>query len=507
MMTGKQEIMSVSKYLLGYDVGSSSIKASIIDSETGQLIGTAISPRQEMEMQSAQAGWAEQDPESWWEHIVKATHELINDQNVDKERVAAIGISYQMHGLVAVDKSHKPLRPSIIWCDSRAAEIGERAFREIGPETCLEHFLNSPGNFTASKLKWVKENEPGIYENIYKIMLPGDYIALKLTGEICTTVSGLSEGILWDYQENKVAEKLLDYYEISSDLLPNAMNSFEVHGELTREAADLLGLQMGTKVSYRAGDQPNNAFSLNVLQPGEVAATAGTSGVVYGIIDTPDYDNRSRVNTFVHVNHIENDPHYGILLCINGTGILNSWLRKNLGIGQSLSYDHLNDMASEVPVGSDGVTILPFGNGAERILENKDVGAQIQGLNFNRHKTAHILRAAQEGIVFSLYYGFQIMQDMGMSMKTVRAGHANMFLSPLFREAFANTTGTRLELYNTDGAQGAARGAGVGAGIYDQFSDSFHGLKRIDVVEPASEKRKQYLEAYHLWLTQLKSKL
>ncbi len=499
--------MNRSKYLLGYDIGSSSIKASMIDSDSGKLVGSATSPKQEMKMQSVQTGWAEQDPDVWWEHVVKATQELTNDQNIHKEQVAAIGISYQMHGLVAVDKNYRPLRPSIIWCDSRASEIGERAFREIGQKTCLKHFLNSPGNFTASKLKWVKENEPEIYENIYKIMLPGDYIALRLTGEICTTVSGLSEGILWDYQENKVAEKLLNYFGISSDLLPKVMNSFDIQGELTREAADLMGLQEGTKISYRAGDQPNNAFSLNVLNPGEVAATAGTSGVVYGIIDTPDYDNRSRVNTFVHVNHVENNPHYGVLLCINGTGILNSWLRRNLGIGQSLTYDQLNAMASEIPIGSDGVTILPFGNGAERILENRDLGAQIQGLNFNRHKTAHILRAAQEGIVFSLYYGFQIMQDMGMSIETVRAGYTNMFLSPLFMEAFANTTGTRLELYNTDGAQGAARGAGVGAGIYNQFSDSFGGLKKIKVVEPASEKRKQYLEAYQLWHTQLTSKL
>lgn len=499
--------MGTTKYLLGYDVGSSSIKASLIASDSGKMMGSATSPETEMQMIAIQPGWAEQDPEMWWEHIVKATHILLKDLDIKKEEVEAIGISYQMHGLVAVDKDQNVLRPSIIWCDSRASLIGERAFKALGPKTCLSNFLNSPGNFTASKLKWVKENEPELYEKIYKIMLPGDYIGMKLTDRICTTTSGLSEGVMWDFKNNSVAHQLLKHYDISEDLLPEVLNNFDVHGTLTVKAADQLGLKEGTKVSYRAGDQPNNAFSLNVLNPGEVAATAGTSGVVYGITDNPDYDAKSRVNTFVHVNHDEATSRYGVLLCINGTGILYSWLRKILAAKEPLSYEQMNSLASEAPVGSDGITILPFGNGTERILENRDPGAQINGLNFNRHNNSHILRAAQEGIVFSLNYGFRIMQNMGMAMETVRAGHANMFLSPLFRETFVNTTGTTLELYNTDGAQGAARGAGVGAGIYSNFSECFNGLKKIDVIEPTSDKQEQYKEAYDSWLNELKYKL
>ena len=499
--------MSEKKYLLGFDLGSSSVKASVLDSETGKLAGSATSPKVEMEMQAIKPGWAEQDPEMWWEHIINATKELLQSGSVKKEDIAAIGISYQMHGLVAVDKNHNVLRPSIIWCDSRASEIGEKAFNSLGQEVCLKKFLNSPGNFTASKLKWVKENEPDLYKKIYKIMLPGDYVAMKLTNEIYTTHSGLSEGILWNFQNNEIAHELLEHYGISEELIPEPLDSFGEHGKLSASAAEKLGLIKGTKVTYRAGDQPNNAFSLNVLNPGEVAATAGTSGVIYGIIDKPDYDKYSRVNTFVHVNHVADESRYGVLLCINGTGILNSWLRKNLGINESLSYEQMNSMAEEAPIGSDGVTILPFGNGTERILVNRDLGAQISGLNFNRHTASHLLRAAQEGIVFSLYYGFQIMENMGMEIQTVRAGHANMFLSPLFREAFVNTTGARLELYDTDGAQGAARGAGVGAGIYNSTSEAFIGLTKIEVIEPTSQKRKQYLEAYQVWLDQLKSKL
>lgn len=495
--------MKNSALLLGYDIGSSSVKASVIDVDSGRAIGSASSPKQEMKINSPHPGWAEQDPELWWKHLVKATHELIDQLDLKGNQVEAIGISYQMHGLVAVDEQKNVLRPSIIWCDSRAVEIGNQAFKELGPDDSLRRYLNSPGNFTASKLKWVKENEPGVYDKIHKVMLPGDYIAMKLSGQINTTVSGLSEGIMWDYKEGKLAERLLDYYQISSDLIPEILPSFGLQGELTQEAASELGLEGGTKITYRAGDQPNNAFSLNVLNPGEAATTAGTSGVIYGVTNKPVYDKRSRVNTFVHVNHSENNERYGVLLCINGTGILNSWLKHNLGINASLDYEQLNNLASKSPVGSGGISILPFGNGAERILENRDTGASVHGLNFNRHTNAHLLRAAQEGIVFSLCYGFQIMQNMGLQIDKVKAGHANMFLSPIFREAFVNTTGTTLELYNTDGSQGAARGAGVGSGEYSSPNDAFRGLKKIKEIEPDINKQNAYTEAYNSWLEHL----
>lgn len=489
--------------MLGYDLGSSSVKVSIVDSETGGLIGSASSPEQEMEIVSRQQGWAEQDPEIWWEHIIKATRKVLRSTGINGHDVDAIGISYQMHGLVVVDKDQKVLRSSIIWCDSRAVEIGNDAFTGIGPEICLERFLNSPGNFTASKLKWVKENEPELYSRIYKIMLPGDFIGMKLTGEICTTVSGLSEGIFWDYKDQGVAKTLLDYYDISADMLPEYHPSFGIHGIVSDSAANELGLQAGTKVSYRAGDQPNNALSLNVLHPGDVATTAGTSGVIYGITDKPEYDRKSRVNTFVHVNNNDSSARYGILLCINGTGILNSWLRKNLGVKSTLDYTELNEIASASPIGAEGLSILPFGNGAERILENNTNGAEIFGLDFNRHNTAHVLRAAQEGIVFSLIYGFQIMKDMGMKVQTVKAGNANMFLSPIFREAFVNTAEVPLELYNTDGAQGAARGAGIGAGVFANTSEAFSGLKCINLIEPEKSKSGAYREAYERWVSRL----
>ena len=496
------------KLLIGYDLGSSSIKATLLNAETGRVFASAVSPKRELGITASNSGWAEQDPEIWWSHIKKVTNEIRQIAGKKLAYARAIGISYQMHGLVAVDKNKKVLRPSIIWCDSRAVRIGERAAAKIGANSCLKKLLNLPGNFTASKLKWVMENEPNIYKRISKIMLPGDYIAMKMTGEIHTTPSGLSEGIMWNYNDGCVADFLLKHYGISRELIADVVPTFSVQGELTPSAAKELGLNAGTPVTYRAGDQPNNALSLNVLNVGEIAVTAGTSGVVYGITDKTTYDKLSRVNVFVHVNHSKKRPRYGVLLCLNGTGILNSWLKHHMNgmEGKALEYGMMNELASSVPVGAEGLIILPYGNGAERTLENKNVGASVYGWNFNIHNEAHFFRAAQEGIVYALNYGLEIMRQMGIKISTVRAGHANMFLSPLFAEAFATVTGTVVELYNTDGSQGAARGAGIGAGIYKSEKDAFAGLKPLKSIEPNIKLRPAYMEAYRKWEDVLRKK-
>ena len=492
--------------LLGYDIGSSSVKASIIDAKTTSVIASAFQPKQEMLINAPKTGWAEQDPESWWENLKLATGDVLDQSGINPDQIGAIGISYQMHGLVIVDKDYNVLRPSIIWCDSRAVEIGDKAFDELGNQRCLSSLLNSPGNFTASKLRWVRENEPEIYEKIHKIMLPGDYIAFRMTGMAMTTISGLSEGIFWDFEESKLGDFLLDHYGISEDLIPDIVPTFSEQGRLGPGVAAELGLKAGIPVTYRAGDQPNNAFSLNVLNPGEIAATAGTSGVVYGVSDEITYDPESRVNTFAHVNHEKSRPRLGVLLCINGTGILYSWLKRNLGPAGS-DYGQLNKMAGDIPAGAKGLTILPFGNGAERMLNNKDLGCTIANLNFNIHSDAHIVRAAQEGIVFAFHYGMEIMKNIGIQPTVIRAGHANMFLSPVFRESLAGLTGAVIELYDTDGAQGAAIGAGVGCGHYPGFKSAFSNLKKIKVIEPDPAIHEPCQEAYQTWQSELLRRL
>lgn len=491
------------RYLLGFDVGSSSVKASLTDVDNGEIVASAFFPEHEAPIMAVKAGWAEQDPNMWWENAKRSLQKIMAETGAKGEDILAIGISYQMHGLVCVDKQQQVLRPSIIWCDSRAVPYGEDAFHNIGEDTCLSKLLNSPGNFTASKLAWVKENEPEIYDKIDKIMLPGDYIAMKLSGEVKTTISGLSEGIMWDFAAKKPAKFLLDYFGFSEDILPEIAPTFSVQSYVSKAAADELGLKEGTPISYRAGDQPNNAVSLNVFNPGEIASTAGTSGVVYGVLGDVNYDPKSRVNTFAHANYTTDLDRLGVLLCINGTGILNAWVHRN--ITPDISYADMNDLASQVAIGSEGVKIIPFGNGAERVLENQEVGCSIRGLNFNKHNRAHIVRASQEGIVFSFCYGMEIMQEMGMDIKKIHAGKANMFLSPIFRDTLAGVSGATIELYETDGSAGAAKGAGIGAGIYKDHDEAFSTLKKLEVIEPDESNRAAYLEAYAEWKKELQT--
>ncbi|MFG6380629.1 MAG: carbohydrate kinase [Muribaculum sp.] len=489
-------------YLLGYDIGSSSVKASLVDATTGKCVSSAFFPKVEAEIIAIKQGWAEQHPDQWWKHLKQSTQAILAESGIDPKDIKAIGISYQMHGLVCIDKDRNVLRPAIIWCDSRGVPYGEKAFNELGAEKCLSHILNSPGNFTATKLAWVKENEPELFEKIDKILLPGDYIAMRLTDRVCTTVSGLSEAMLWDFKTGAVADFLLEYFGFSSSIIPEIVPTFAIQGYVTAEAAADLGLAEGIPVAYRAGDQPNNALSLNVFNPGEIASTAGTSGVVYGVNGEVNYDTKSRVNTFAHVNHTNDNTRLGIMACISGTGILNSWMKRNVA-PEGISYPEMNDLAAQVPIGSEGVTILPFGNGAERVLQNREIGSSIHGVNFLRHNKAHLVRAAQEGIVFSFQYGIEIMEALGMDVKKIHAGHANMFLSPLFRDTLAGVSGATIELFDTDGSVGAAKGAGMGAGIYADNNEAFATLDRIEIIEPDNANRQAYQDAYGRWKERL----
>ena len=494
------------RLLLGLDIGSSSVKACILDADTGKAVASKAFPEQEMPIQSPQSGWAEQDPELWWKYVKACIAYVQQKASVRPGELKSIGIAYQMHGLVCIDKDQQVLRSSIIWCDSRAVTFGEKAFQTLGSDYCLPHLLNSPGNFTAAKLRWVMENQPEIAARIYKIMLPGDFIAMKLSGEVLTSETGLSEGIFWDFKNNGLSEALLAAMEIPKYWIPDIVSSFSQQGKVSAVAAAETGLEVGIPIAYRAGDQPNNAFSLRVLKPGELATTAGTSGTVYGVCDTPLYDPQSRVNTFVHVNHSAAKPAYGVLLCINGTGILNSWLKKMLG-GNALSYDDMNSLGTQAPLGADDLVFLPFGNGVERILQNAPLGAHLMGLDLLKHDQKYILRAAQEGIVSALTFGFRIMKDMGMNLQTVKAGHANMFLSPLFRQTFVQMNQVNLELFDTDGAQGAARGAGLGAGIFATEEQAFQGLDLLQTLAPDPTTTDRYEEVYQNWLSRLQQLL
>jgi len=485
-------------YYIGYDIGSSSVKAAIVEAETGKKVIVLNEPQNEMEIVSVHADWAEQDPEMWWEYICKATKRAIREANIDASKILGVGISYQMHGLVIVDQAGKALRNSIIWCDSRAVEIGNQAYTEIGQEKCMEHLLNSPGNFTASKLKWVKENEPEVYNKIYKYMLPGDYIALKLTGEVTTTKNGLSEGMLWDYKENKVANWLLEYYGIDTSLTPNIVENFTNQGVINAEGSAASGLPAGIPIVYRAGDQPNNALALNVLHPGEVAATGGTSGVFYAVSDATS-GKSTRVNNFVHVNYELETPRVGKLLNINGAGIQYRWLRNNMG---NDSYETMNEKASEIEIGSEGVVVIPFGNGAERMFNNKNIGTHFLNLNLNIHNSAHLFRASLEGIAFSFVYGMECLKEDNAVINVIRAGNDNLFRSEIFSNTVATLIGHEIEIYNTTGAVGAARAVGLKDGDYDKFSSGITTNDHVMTFLPLKNKE-EYEKAYQIWKKEL----
>jgi xylulokinase len=488
-------------YAIGYDIGSSSVKASIVNIDSGKVIAIGKYPESEMHMEAKCQGWAEQDPEMWWESICILTKTLLSENNLDAKQILSIGIGYQMHGLVLVDKNHQVVRPSIIWCDSRAAQIGEQALKDLGSAYCLGHLLNSPGNFTASKLKWVKENEPELFAKVHKWMLPGDFVAMKFTNEINSTVSGYSEGMFWDFKQNSTADHLLNYYGIPKEMMPDLVDTFSIHGRVTPDAAELSGLLAGTPVTYRAGDQPNNAMALKVLHPGDVAATGGTSGVVYAVTDKLDYDVQSRINGFAHINHTAEQKRIGQLLCINGCGILYAWMRKQVA-ASGQTYETMEKQLNGIPVGSEGLMIFPFGNGSERILNDKMMGARIDNLQFNRHTQDHLFRAALEGIVFSFAYGMEILQSIGILPTTIKVGNDNLFLSDTFTSSMANLLQCNIEMYDTTGAVGAAKASTVAIGIYASIDEAIDDMKPIKITEFRSDNR-QYIDAYGQWSDQL----
>ena len=488
-------------YYIGFDIGSSSIKVAIVEASSGKNIITLHEPENEMEIIALHKDWAEQDPDLWWKYICKASNRAIKEANIDAQKITGIGISYQMHGLVVVDKEGQSLRNSIIWCDSRAIEIGNKAFADLGEEKCATNLLNSPGNFTASKLKWVKDNEPEVYEKIHKYMLPGDYIAYKLTGDISTTKNGLSEGILWDYKEDTVADWLLDYYEIDRSLTPTIVENFTNQGVVNSTASKESGLPIGIPVVYRAGDQPNNALSLNILKPGEVAATGGTSGVIYAVTDTLKSKESSRINHFAHVNYSKENTTIGKLLCNNGAGIQYRWLRNHSVVD---SYENMNRKASKIPVGSDGVVVIPFGNGAERMLNNKNIGTHFSNLNLNSHSHGHMYRAALEGIAFSFVYGMEILKNDNAKIDVIRAGNDNLFRSEIFSNTVATLIGHEIEIYNTTGAVGAARAVGLIDGDFEKFGATITKNDHVMTFMPLKNKE-PYEKAYQSWLKELNS--
>ena len=486
--------------LCGIDVGTSSIKLSVVDASTKKVIHTCSFPETENEIISVSPGFAEQNPEHWWYCVMQVIKMANATKKYNPLDISAIGISYQMHGLVILDKDKQVLRPSIIWCDSRAASIGDLAFEALGKEKLLKDLLNSPGNFTASKLAWVKNNEPQIYEQIKHVILPGDFISYKFTDELTTTISALSEGIFWDFNKNEISKDLLDYYGFDVSFFPEIKQVFENHGQISNTMASELGLSTNLKITYKAGDQPNNALSLGVVEPGEIATTAGTSGVIYGVSSELKYDPNCRVNSFAHVNYTKDLRRIGVLMCINGTGILNRWLKENFF--STNSYTDLNSYANQSEIGSKDLMCFPYGNGAERIFNNKIIGGSFRNLDFNRHQKNEISRSVQEGIAFSMVYGLELLNSSGIVPQKIKAGYANMYLSSIFSSTIVNASNVSIQLLESDGAYGAALGAGIGSHYYKSVHEGINSIKLLSEILPDQNKNKTS-DFYEKWKSEL----
>lgn len=485
---------------IGYDIGSSFIKAALVDVKTGNPILRARVPEVEIPMQAQQQGWAEQDPNLWWEYLCKATQKLLAEAHIKADQISSIGISYQMHGLVLVDRDLNPLRKSIIWCDSRATPYGDKAFEKLGKTYCKDHLLNSPGNFTASKLAWVIENEPDLYNKTYKLMLPGDFLATKLSGVPQTTITGLSEGIFWDFKNDETSTSLFDYYQINQSLVPEIVDNFKLQATVSHSGAKATGLIAGTPITYRAGDQPNNAYTLGARSTGDVVATGGTSGVVYALTDRLSGEELTKVNTFAHINYQPKQKMFGKLLNLNGAGIQYRWLHQLMG---QMSYQKLNQMAAKAPIGSNGLKVFPFGNGAERILDNKIVNGHISNINFNIHDNNHLARATLEGIAFALIYGIEMLKNDGVVIENLKVGNDNLFLSDIFSKTIADTLGISIQMLEATGAEGAAK-AGIAGEKGGQNNHKIHINKTI---EPNPQSKNQSIDSFKNWKKQLINKI
>ena len=481
---------------IGFDIGSSFVKAALVEVETGKPIARARVPEVEIPMEAQQLGWAEQHPNLWWQYLCEATQKLLTETDINPEQISSIGISYQMHGLVLVDRDLNPLRKSIIWCDSRATSYGEKAFEKLGKGYCKDHLLNSPGNFTASKLAWVIENEPELYQKAYKLMLPGDFLAAKLSGIPQTTITGLSEGIFWDFKNDQASQALFDHYQIDQSLVPEVVDNFTVQATVSNAGAQATGLKEGPPITYRAGDQPNNAYTLGARKAGDVVATGGTSGVVYALTDQLSGNELTKVNTFAHVNYQPQQKMFGKLLNLNGAGIQYRWLHQLMG---EVGYEKLNEMAQQAPIGSNGLQVFPFGNGAERMLDNKIVNGHISNINFNIHDNNHMVRATLEGIAFAMIYGIEILKNDGVDIENLKVGNDNLFLSDVFSKTIADTLGISIQMLEATGAEGAAK-ASISNPHQTQNNDNINITKTI---KPNPKLQVESIASFEKWKTQL----
>ncbi len=477
---------------LGIDVGTGGSRALVID-ENGKIFASATA--EHAPFASPEIGWAEQSPDDWWRAARSAIREVL--QTVKADEIGAVSFSGQMHGSVFLDESDKVLRPALLWCDQRTEKQCAEITAKIGAERLIE-LVSNPAitGFTLPKLLWVRENEPQIWERVKSVLLPKDYIRLKLSGDKASDVADSSGILLFNVQNRCWSDEMLSAFEIDKSFLPKVYESIEVTGKISASGASETGLREGTLVVAGAGDNAAGAIGMGIVKAGTVSATIGTSGVVFAVTDTPKIDLKGRIHTLCHA--IPGRWHNtGVTLA---AGLSLKWFRENFGEGKS--YDDLVNDAAEVVSGSDGAIWLPYLMGERTPYLDAAARAAFVGLTAS-HSKAHLTRAVLEGVAFSLRDSFEIFKELGAEVSSIRLGGGGA-KSPLWRQIQADVYNQTVETIEADegAAFGAAILAGVGAGAWNSVDEACEKTIRVaEKVAPNSasvEKLNRNYEAYKL---------
>jgi xylulokinase len=473
--------------LLGIDVGTGGTRAVLIN-ESGQII--ASSTIEHAPFASPETGWAEQDPRDWWRASSAAVREVLGGNNVRPEEIAAVGLSGQMHGAVLLDERDQVLRPAIIWCDQRSEAQCSALTQAIGAKRLIELTCNPAlTGFTLPKIMWVREFEPDLWQLVRSVLLPKDYVRLKLTGDKATDVADASGTLLLDVAGRKWSQEMLAASEIKESLLPRVYESQEVTGSISTTAAAETGLLKGTPVVAGAGDQAAGAIGMGIVTPGSVSATIGTSGVVFAATNTPSLDPQGRVHTFCHAI----PERWHVMGVTQGAGLSLRWFRDQFGVvsNEGDPYGSLTKEAARVPSGANKLLWAPYLMGERTPHLDPNARAALVGLTAS-HKRAHIVRAILEGVAFSLRDTFEIFKEMRVPVETVRLGGGGA-RSPLWRQIQADIYGRVVEIVEAEegAAYGVALLAGVAAGLWssvDHACDAVVRTREHIVPDPNSAK-------------------
>ena len=462
---------------LGLDIGTGGSRAVIIGSD-GEVSSSSVV--EHMAFASPHIGWAEQSPEDWWRASCEAIRGALKISGVDPFEIGAVSFSGQMHGSVLLDEKDQVLRPALLWCDQRTADEVAEITETIGATRLIE-LVSNPAvtGFTLPKLLWVRTHEPQTWERVRSVLLPKDYIRLRLTGDKASDVADSSGTLLFDVRARKWSTEMLERFEIDESFRPSVYESTDVTGVISKAGAEATGLKEGTPVIAGAGDNAAGAIGAGIVKPGSVGVTIGTSGVVFIVTDQPKLDLKGRVHSLCHA--VPGRWHMTGVTLAAGQSL--KWFREMLG--QGATYDELTKQAESVPSGSDGAVWLPYLMGERTPHLDPNARAAFVGLTAS-HTRGHLTRAIMEGVAFSLREAIDIFRELGAPINEIRLGGGGA-RSQLWRKIQADVYGQTVSTITADegAAFGAAILAGVGVGAWKTVDEACAATIKIDKqIEP-----------------------